>query len=227
MPSNFAIGAIAGLSFSGELAAAIEGFDRARPKGGGRLGAETGEMTATAVLDRPGGSTPQAWPDDILDILKEFGVRQVPYVPDGGHARLIERVHREPEMRGIALTSEEEGIAVAAGTWLGGQRAALLMQSSGVGNCINMLSLIKVCKFPLLMLVTMRGEWGEFNPWQVPMGTATPEAFRLMGIHVLRASEPREVGPTAAAAIRMAYEGGSAVAVLLSQQLIGAKVFVK
>ena len=78
------------------------------------------------------------------------------------------------------LTTEEEGIALAAGAWLGGQRSVLLMQSSGVGNCINMLSLSAICRFPLLMLVTMRGEWAEFNPWQVPMGRATQPALEAM-----------------------------------------------
>lgn len=184
-------------------------------------------MTATAVLEQTGASAPRNWPDDILNIFREFGVRQVPYVPDGGHARLIERVHQEPEMRGIALTSEEEGIAVAAGAWLGGQRAALLMQSSGVGNCINMLSLIKVCKFPLLMLVTMRGEWGEFNPWQVPMGSTTTAALGLMDVQVQRADRPDEVADVVRHAATMAYGGGSAMAVLLSQRLVGAKVFTK
>ncbi len=57
-----------------------------------------------------------------------------------------------------------------AGAWLGGVRGVLLMQSSGVGNCVNLLSLVQECRFPLLMIVTMRGEWGETNPWQVPMG---------------------------------------------------------
>ncbi|MGL4290019.1 MAG: phosphonopyruvate decarboxylase [Phreatobacter sp.] len=180
-----------------------------------------------ALHPQPTHVSPAGWPGDIFAALKAAGVRQVAYVPDGGHAELIRAVHADKAMIGIPLTTEEEGVALMSGAWLGGDRACLLMQSSGVGNCVNMFSLIRNMGGPFLTFVTMRGEWGEFNPWQVPMGTATPEAFRLMGIHVLRASEPREVGPTAAAAIRMAYEGGSAVAVLLSQQLIGAKVFVK
>jgi sulfopyruvate decarboxylase alpha subunit len=170
---------------------------------------------------------PHAWPMDIFAALKRANVRQVAYVPDGGHADLIRAVHADKAMIAIPLTTEEEGIALTTGAWLGGDRACLLMQSSGVGNCINMLSLARNMGGPFLTFVTMRGEWGEFNPWQVPMGTATPDAFRLMGVHVLRASEPAEVGPTAAAGIRMAYEGGNAVAVLLSQKLVGAKVFVK
>ena len=90
-------------------------------------------------------------------------------------------------MRGIPLTTEEEGVALLAGAWAGGQRGVLLMQSSGVGNCINMLSLTQIFRFPFLTLVTMRGEWGEFNPWQVPMGSTTQAVFELSGIKVLRA----------------------------------------
>ena len=167
------------------------------------------------------------WPKEIYDILASYDVVLVPYVPDGGHADLIKRIHSDPKMRPVCLTTEEEGIALAAGAWLGGQRSALLMQSSGVGNCVNMMSLIKACRFPLLTLVTMRGEWGEFNPWQVPMGSKTQQAFEMMDIHVLRAETAEMVGDTVRAAARMAFEGGTAVAVLLSQRLIGAKVFVK
>ena len=166
-----------------------------------------------------------AWPDAIFEALRHWGVRQVAYVPDGGHARLIRAVHAEPSMRAIPLTTEEEGVAVLAGAALGGQRGVLLMQSSGVGNCVNMLSLMKTCGFPFLALVTMRGEWGEFNPWQVPMGSTTEAAFGLMDVAVRRADREEEVAETVSAAARMVFEGGSAVAVLLGQRLIGAKVF--
>jgi len=135
-----------------------------------------------------------AWPEEIFAILQRFDVRQVAYVPDAGHSQLIERVlGSSPSMRGIALTTEEEGVALLAGAWAGGQRGVLLMQSSGVGNCVNMLSLTQIFRFPFLTLVTMRGEWGEFNPWQVPMGSSTQAVFELSGIKVLRASHPDEV----------------------------------
>src|SRR5438309_3037537 len=131
------------------------------------------------------------WPAAIHSALKSQRVRQVSYVPDAGHKRLIELCHSDRGMIALPLTSEEEGIGLAAGAWLGGERSALLMQSSGVGNCVNALTLAATCGFPLLMLVTMRGETGERNPWQVPMGQATPEALRLAGV---RRSEERRVG---------------------------------
>ena len=123
----------------------------------------------------------QSWPEDIFGILQRFDVRQVPYVPDAGHSQLIERVLGAPSMRAVPLTTEEEGVALLAGAWAGGQRGVLLMQSSGVGNCVNMLSLTQIFRFPFLTLVTMRGEWGEFNPWQVPMGSSTAGRLRTIG----------------------------------------------
>jgi sulfopyruvate decarboxylase alpha subunit len=167
------------------------------------------------------------WRDDIFAALKAAEIRQVGYVPDAGHARLIELCQADAAIRAVPLTSEEEGIGLAAGAWLGGQRAALLMQSSGVGNCINMLSLLKSGRFPLTMLVTMRGEWAEFNPWQVPMGTTTQAALQLMDVLVYRVERGEEAAETVAAALDMTFNGGPATAVLLSQRLIGAKVWVK
>ena len=171
--------------------------------------------------------TAASWPEEIFAILQRFDVRQVPYVPDAGHSLLIERVLASTSMRGIALTTEEEGVALLAGAWAGGQRGVLLMQSSGVGNCVNMLSLTQIFRFPFLTLVTMRGEWGEFNPWQVPMGSSTQAVFELSGIKVLRANQPQEVRDVVEAGAAQAYNACTPTAVLLSQRLIGAKVFTK
>ncbi len=172
-------------------------------------------------------SSPSDWRDEIFAVLRQAGIAQIGYVPDAGHARLIDLIRGDPEIQAIPLTTEEEGIAVAAGAWLGGERAALLMQSSGVGNCINMLSLAKNCRFPLVMLVTMRGEWGEFNPWQVPMGSKTQAALELMDVLVYRVDQPQDAAETVAAAVEIAYSGDLVVAILLSQRLIGAKRWVK
>jgi len=167
------------------------------------------------------------WPDDIFQILTDHQVRQVAYVPDAGHTQLIKMCHANKEVKTVVLTTEEEGVALLAGAWLGGDRGALLMQSSGVGNCLNMLSLPRVCRMPLLMLVTMRGEWGEFNPWQVPMGQNAKKALTLAGVITFQVDEGRRVRDTVEAAARMAFEGCAATAVLISQRILGAKTFGK
>jgi sulfopyruvate decarboxylase alpha subunit len=173
------------------------------------------------------GSDYDKWPEDIFQILMAHQVRQVAYVPDAGHTLLINLCHGSRQIRTVVLTTEEEGVAMLAGAWLGGQRGALLMQSSGVGNCINMLSLPRVCRMPLLMLVTMRGQWGEFNPWQVPMGQNTRRALTLAGVITFPVDDGRQVGETVEAAARMAFEGCAATAVLISQRILGAKTFGK
>ena len=167
------------------------------------------------------------WRDEIFAVLKQAHIVQISYVPDAGHARLIDLVRADPEILAIPLTTEEEGVAIAAGAWLGGERSALLMKSSGVGNCVNMLSLAKNCRFPLVMLVTMRGEWGEFNPWQVPMGAKTQAALELMDVLVYRVEHEETAAETVAAAIDIAFNSDLAVAVLLAQRLIGAKRWTK
>jgi sulfopyruvate decarboxylase alpha subunit len=171
------------------------------------------------------GASSTDWPSEIFDTLMRHQVRQVTYVPDAGHARLIEMCHAEPSMKPTVLTTEEEGIGVLAGAWLGGERGVLLMQSSGVGNCINTLSLAKICNFPLLMLVTMRGEWGELNPWQVPMGQITADSLKLAGVITYNATDPSTVDATVEAAARLVFSGGFSAAVLLSQRLLGTKLF--
>ncbi|MGB8185581.1 MAG: thiamine pyrophosphate-binding protein [Pseudolabrys sp.] len=167
------------------------------------------------------------WPDQLFEILKHAGIRQVGYVPDAGHARLIDRCRADEEIRDVVLTTEEEGVALAAGAWLGGERAALLMQSSGVGNCINMFSLARTCRFPLLMFITMRGEWEEFNPWQVPMGSIVDPVLKLCEAEVYRVNVPEDAAGAAERAIQQAFGNERVAAVILSQQLIGGKVWTK
>lgn len=168
-------------------------------------------------------TTRHTWPDDVFDTLKKVSIRQVVYVPDAGHIRLIELCQAAGNMKAIALTTEEEGIAVLAGAWLGGERGVLLMQSSGVGNCINMLAMVQECRFPLLTLVTMRGEWGEFNPWQVPMGQGTKRLLQDAGVIVQHVDEAERLAETVNAASHLAFDAYRAVAVLISQRIIGFK----
>ncbi len=165
------------------------------------------------------------WQHDLYDLLRRHGITQFAYVPDAGHSILIDRSLDDPDARSIALTTEEEGVALIAGADLGGARGVLLMQSSGVGNCINMLSLIKGARFPFLTLVSMRGDFGEGNPWQFPMGQATQPVLEAMDVICLRAERPEDVIPTVSAALTMVFKSGKAVAVLLTQRLIGAKPF--
>lgn len=184
-------------------------------------------MAAAEIISTGGearaGAVAGEWPAALYQTLKAAGIGHMSYVPDAGHSTLIDLFEHDPGVTANVLTTEEEGVAIAAGTWLGGGRSVVLMQSSGVGNCINMLSLPVQARFPLLMLVTMRGEWGEFNPWQVPMGRATQAALEAIGVTVLRAETGPDLIETVEQAAAMAYDGDQQVAVLIGQRLLGRK----
>ena len=167
------------------------------------------------------------WPDEIFDLLKQHGIRQVALVPDAGHSRLIRRCLADNTMDVVTLTTEEEGIAMLTGAWLGGVKGVLLMQSSGVGNCINMLSLPLLHRTPMPMIVTMRGDFGEFNPAQVAMGQATQAVLEAMGTLVHRADHAQDVAPTVDATLRLAFNTFRPAATLIGQRLLGAKTFGK
>lgn len=173
----------------------------------------------------PDASAGPQWAHDLYRTLRQHDVTQFAYVPDAGHRVLIDLSLADPEVHSVALTTEEEGVALLAGADLGGARGVLLMQSSGTGNCANFFSLISGGRFPFVTFISMRGEFGEGNPWQMGMGKAVQPILEAMDFRVLRAEHDDEVVPTAEAALTMAYKGGEAVAVLLTQRLIGAKAF--
>ncbi|MFG3593126.1 phosphonopyruvate decarboxylase [Bradyrhizobium sp. RDI18] len=167
------------------------------------------------------------WQRDIYSVFKSANIQHVCYVPDGGHRGLIDLCTADPEIGTTVLTTEEEGVGLAAGLFLGAQRSVVLMQSSGVGNCLNLFTLAENCRLPLVLLVTMRGEFAEFVPWQIPMGKRAGAALELMGFDVFRAEDSATVGEICAGAIDQAFYSSRCTAVLLSQRLIGRKNWSK
>lgn len=163
------------------------------------------------------------WRDEVFAHFMREQIDLFAYLPDAGLDFLIRRLQEEMPERAVMLTTEEEGVGVCCGAWLGGKRAVLAIQSSGVGNCINAFSLVTNCRFPLFILVSMRGEFGEGNPWQIPMGSTTAEALTLAGFHVFNATRDDEAAALVAGGLTMTYRSEAPVAVLLSQRLLGAK----
>ena len=170
-------------------------------------------------------ASPDGWSDAVFREMKARSIEVVCTVPDGGLTPLLKMVEADGGLRLVTLTTEEEGIGIATGCWLGGKRAMIAMQSSGVGNCINALGLPAAFRAPCLMLVTMRGQWGEFNPWQVPMGQAVKPALEAVGVRCFPVDKPAEVAETFVAAADIAFNSRVSAAVLISQRVIGAKGF--
>ena len=182
-------------------------------------------MAAAMTEDEHAKEISSGWQNQLYEALRRHDVTQFSYVPDAGHRVCIDRSLSDKDVVSVALTTEEEGVALACGAHLGGKRAVLLMQSSGLGNCINFMSMVTGGRFPFLTVLSMRGDFGEGNPWQMGMGQATKPILESLNFVVLEVTEPSQVAPTVDAAASMAWKSGQAVAILLSQKLIGAKAF--
>ena len=189
--------------------------------------AQAAERPAPAAPVPVLSAGPASWAVEVHAMLAAAGVRQVALVPDAGHAPLIRLCEADKNMRVVRLTTEEEGVALLAGAWLGGEKGVLLMQSSGVGNCINMLSLPVAAAMPLLMLITMRGDHGEFNAAQIPMGHSTAAVLEACGVITKRADTAADVPEMVSSGLRLAFNTYRPIAVLIGQRAIGAKDFRK
>jgi sulfopyruvate decarboxylase TPP-binding subunit len=176
-------------------------------------------------VSAPAGRIGQEWQGAVHAALREADVGIVAYVPDGGHQRLIELCTEDPAMQTVPLTNESEGPCILAGAWLGGKRGVLLMQSSGLGNCINNFGLVKACRFPFLTLITVRGSWGEVNPWMLYMGRSTRPLLENADFHAYEVDAPEDAAPAVAAAAQMVFACSSGAGVMLTQKLTGAKRF--
>jgi len=172
-------------------------------------------------------ATPHDWSSDIYRVVRSRHITTIATVPDAGLTRVLALCDDDPDRRVVTLTSEQEGIGLIVGLWLGGQCGALFMQSSGTGNCINALSLAANVHAPCPMLITMRGDEGEGNPWQVPMGQAAATTLRAMGVTCFGVTQAAQAGATFDAAVNLAFGDRKATAVLISQQVIGIKHFEK
>jgi sulfopyruvate decarboxylase subunit alpha len=161
------------------------------------------------------------WATGVSDGLWAAGCRDVVYVPDNPLSHILAALHADhPEARTLLATREEEAVGIAAGLYLGGRRPALLMQSSGVGNTLNAVgSLLVAYQIPTVFVVSMRGDPGEWNWAQVPMGRAVGPVFDAFGIQHLSIDRDDEARATVLAVASLAFGTRVPAACLLPRRL--------
>ena len=166
------------------------------------------------------------WADTIVQALKDSDVSLVAYVPDISIHQVTKLMQDDPYFHVVSATREEEAIGIAVGSYAVGRNAAVFMQSSGFGNCVNAIaSLCIPCRVPIPLFINMRGEVGEMNPWQYPMGQAVEPVLEAMGILTIRVERIEDLEDATQAASAAAFKGGQGVALILSQKFLGAKPF--
>jgi len=148
-------------------------------------------------------SDPQ-WAAGVCEGLHSAGWRDVVYVPDNPLSHVLRILGGSfADVRTTLATREEEAFGIAAGIYLGGGRAAVLLQSSGLGNSLNAISSLLIpYKIPVLTIISMRGDAGEWNDAQVPMGRAVRPICEALGMPHATAESPE----TTAATVRLVAE---------------------
>jgi sulfopyruvate decarboxylase alpha subunit len=164
------------------------------------------------------------WAWDLVAALKTHDVKHFVTVPDSMLGPILAVAEADPDLRLTSVHREEEAVGVLSGLFLGGQRGAMVIQSSGLGNCLNALgSLAMVAHLPFPLIVGLRGELGEFNPAQFAMGRAVPGCLSALGIRHFTISHPEDVTPVVAGAAKSCFAIEEPVGILLSAQLTGAR----
>jgi sulfopyruvate decarboxylase subunit alpha len=132
------------------------------------------------------------WAYELCRGLAALGCREVVYVPDKPLSHVLRALAEDhPNIRATLATREEEAFGIAAGQYLGGARPVVMLQSSGLGNSVNALASLHLAfEIPVLMLITMRGEDGEWNPTQQPMGRAVRPILDSLGIPYATIASP-------------------------------------
>ena len=167
-----------------------------------------------------------SWHEIIQATLKANGVKLVTYVPDRVFTPLISSLHADKDFTTFACTREEEAVGINTGAWMGGMRSALLMQTSGFGTIANALaSLVVPSQIPLIMFVTERGVFGEFNLGQALVCRTMRPVLDSIAIvnHTLTRLDELEFSVDRS--IKQAVATQAPVCFILSPLLTGGKVF--
>lgn len=166
-----------------------------------------------------------SWSKHMADVLRRNGIRLFATVPDYIVAQVLDHLSSDRQCRVVTVCREEEGLGLLSGGFMAGQRGALVMQNSGLGNCVNTLGSLNVAsQIPVVLVISHRGDLGEFNPAQVPVGQAVGRILDALDIRYI---VPRSIADLEAQGddlIKLAYTRGLPVAFLLPPELTGGKV---
>ena len=174
------------------------------------------------------GAPERAWYEIVRDVLKQHKVSLVPYVPDNVLRPLIELIESDPFFTAFAVAREEEGLGIAAGAWMGGTRAILLMQTSGFATLANQLASLSVpFQIPTMMIVSERGTLGEFNIGQMLVARTMRPVLDCLALEHHTVTRLDEVEFIFDRSITQAVATLGPVCFILSPLLTGGKVFAK
>lgn len=164
------------------------------------------------------------WAECLVQCLKDAQISLVSYVPDANIDQPIRMMGNDPFFRVVPGTREEETIGIAVGAYAAGRNSAVFMQSSGFGNCLNAIgSLCIPHRIPIPFFINLRGQLGEFNICQMPLGRGTRPILDVLGLQHYTLDDAKDVGKIVRGAIKLCYSSRQPVSVCLTPLLHGGK----
>ncbi len=165
------------------------------------------------------------WAQDLVRCLKDSGISLIAYVPDISIYQATQLMEEDPFFHVVSATREEEAIGIAAGAYAVGRNAAVFMQSSGFGNCVNALaSLCIPCRIPIPLFINLRGNLGEFNIAQVAMGRGTRPILDVLGLPHYTLEDPSTLVRIVPGALKLCYASRQPVGLCMTSLLHGGKI---
>jgi sulfopyruvate decarboxylase subunit alpha len=184
-------------------------------------------VTSAFSIKRSGrheAATAPRWAHTLLEAFRAEDIRNLVFLPDTVMGRLLALAEADAFFRLVGVHREEEAVGILTGLFLGGQRGAMLIQSSGLGNALNALgSLAMAYRIPFPLLVSLRGELGEFNPAQLQMGRAVPGCLDALNIRHVTLRSEADLPTIVTGALKTCFTAEEPFGLLLSAQLTGWK----
>ena len=165
------------------------------------------------------------WSKHMADVLRRNEIRLFATVPDYIVTQVLEHLWSDSQCRVVTVCREEEGLGLLSGAFMAGRRGALIMQNSGLGNCVNTLGSLNVAsQIPVVLVMSHRGDLGEFNPAQVPVGQAAKRILEALDIRSLMPRSIADLEAQADGLITLGYTRSLPVAFILPAELTGGKL---
>jgi sulfopyruvate decarboxylase subunit alpha len=155
-------------------------------------------------------------PEIIVQGLRDARIDFVASLAQDDLSDILRLLDQQQEIAHVHLCREEEGFGICAGAYLGGKNPAILLHNTGFLASANALfSLNLPNQFPLLLLVSYSGYFGEQNPWTASPGEGTESALNAFGIKYWILRDRYEVSRVLIAAHQLMHASKRPVAVLL------------
>ena len=130
----------------------------------------------------------------VIEAMKSSGIDFVVDLPSRAFKALNEMVEQDSHFIHVAVGNEGDGVAICGGAWLGGKKPAMIMENSGLFLSSYALARSAITfGFPMLLLMSYRGQLGEARWFSMVSGWATEAVLDALRIRYRVVTKVEEI----------------------------------